>query len=214
MRKMKNAAHSGNDELYTPAILAESILPFVKRFKVAEKLEKPVVWCPFDTEKSEIVKALKSIGCDVFSSIIKEENGDFFEKLPPAGCDMIISNPPFSAKKAVFQRLNELRVPYAMLMNYMALGYQEIGEMFVENPVQLIIPDKKVSFDGRTSSFNTLWVCRFFLQDRDLEFVHLENNNSRKFFKPSEMLCDACQLCDGEAAGVDCVERRDKKCQD
>lgn len=207
MRKMRNAAAAGRDELYTPVILAESIIPFVEMFKKREKLEKPIVWCPFDNEKSEIVQVLKRIGCDVFFSIIKEENGDFFELLPPCDCDLIISNPPFSLKLEVFKRLDELRIPYAMLMNYMALGYQVVGNYFADNPKQLIIPDKKVSFDGNCASFNTLWVCRDFLE-KDLYFIHLENNNSYKFFKPSAMLCESCRLCPGNLQGVECIERR------
>lgn len=211
MRTIRNAAAAGNDEMYTPPALARSILPFVQQFCIAEDIRKPLVWCPFDTDSSEIVKALRSIGCEVSATIIKEENGNFFELLPPKGCNLIVSNPPFSLKLKVFQRLNELRLPYAMLMNYMALGYQVMGEYFVQEPVQLIIPDKKISFDGRTSSFMTLWVCRFLLQGGDVKFVHLENNNSRRFFVPSAVLCETCRLCNGELRGLECIERRENE---
>ena len=67
-------------------------------------------------------------------------------------------------------------------MNIMCLNYQEIGNLFqfVGKQIQFIIPDKKVSFDGNTSSFCSGYVCYDFI-DRT-EFVHLPHNNTGNNF--------------------------------
>lgn len=58
-----------------------------------------------------------------------------------------------------------------------------IGEFFckIGEDIQFIVPDKKVSFDGHTSSFCSGYVCYKFI-DRT-KFIHLENNNSGTYFK-------------------------------
>ena len=68
-------------------------------------------------------------------------------------------------------------------MNIMALNYQEIGNLFqfIGREIQFIIPDKKVSFNGKTSSFCSGYVC-YRVIDRT-EFIHLENNNTGENFR-------------------------------
>lgn len=68
-------------------------------------------------------------------------------------------------------------------MNMMAINYQEIGTLFysVGSKIQFIIPDKKVSFDGHTSSFCSGYVCYDFIEKT--EFIHLENNNTGENFR-------------------------------
>lgn len=58
-----------------------------------------------------------------------------------------------------------------------------IGELFynIGDDIQFIIPDKKVSFDGNTSSFCSGYVCYKFVEKT--KFIHLENNNSKGYFK-------------------------------
>ena len=80
--------HQVNDEYYTPPILVEIILPYVKKGST--------VWCPFDTADSEFVIQLKREGHNVINTHIID-GFDFFELMPPK-CDYIISNPPFSCK--------------------------------------------------------------------------------------------------------------------
>lgn len=175
--KSFNKSFRDNDELYTPRKLVDLILPYVPK--------SAVVWCPFDTKESEFVTGLRESGISVVHSHIWD-GLDFFE-YQPTRWDIAISNPPFSKKKQVFERLFKLGKPFAMVMNIMALNYQEIGELFVKNPVQLLIPDKKVSFDGNTSSFCSGYVCKDFLP-KDLIFAHMADNNAGKYFIESRMM--------------------------
>lgn len=52
--KLDLVANSGNDEFFTPLYAIEPILKYVK--------PNSVVWCPFDTDESLFVKALKQGG--------------------------------------------------------------------------------------------------------------------------------------------------------
>lgn len=168
------------DEYYTPAILVEPILKYLK--------PKSTIWCPFDTEHSEFVLLLKEAGHKViYSHIIYGQ--DFFEYEPTEKYDYIISNPPFTQKLRVFQRLYELGKPFAMISPLTMLNYQEVGTFFLTHPLQLLIVDKKVSFDGHTASFNNSYFCSDLLPS-DLIFTHLPHNNSGKFFTPSRMNTD------------------------
>lgn len=165
------------DEYYTPPILVKPILPFVK--------PNSTVWCPFDTENSEFVLSLKEAGNKVIYSHIWLGQ-DFFEYEPQENYDYIISNPPFSRKLDVFKRLYELDKPFAMLCGLPILNYQAVGEFFLDKDLQLLIVDKKVSFDGNTASFNNSYFCHKFLP-KDLMFTHLEHNNSKNNYVPSRM---------------------------
>ena len=170
-----------NDELYTPKILVEPIIQYIpKDF---------VVWCPFDTETSEFVLCLKEKGYKVIYSHIWQ--GQDFFNYEPEEYDCIISNPPFSIKLQVFDRLFKLNKPFAILMNATAEQYQVVGNFFYNKQqegkhIQRLVPDKKVSFNGSTSSFNTCYFC-YNLLPRDNMYCHLENNNSGKYFIPSRM---------------------------
>ena len=178
MNNLGKSMGQKNDERYTPAILVKPILEFIK--------PGSTIWCPFDLESSEFVILLREAGHKVlFSHIFTGQ--DFFEYEPDEPYDYIISNPPFSKKLEVLERLYKLGKPFAMLMNLECLNYQVVGEFFLDKPLELLIVDKKVSFDGNTPSFNTSYFCNGMLPEQ-LMFYHLEHNNARKNFVPSRMV--------------------------
>jgi methylase of polypeptide subunit release factors len=180
MKQMKSWLKTGSfnlkDEYYTPKILVEPILKYIK--------PSSVIWCPFDTKESEFVIALKEAGHKVIYSHIWLGK-DFFS-YEPKDYDCIISNPPFTRKLEVLDRLYKLNKPFAMILGLPILNYQEVGDFFLNKDLQLLIVDKKVSFDGNTASFNNSYFCSKFLP-KDIIFEHLSNNNSKKYFKKSRM---------------------------
>ena len=179
MKKMSSWLNTNSfnqkDEYYTPPILVEPILNYIPIGST--------IWCPFDTEDSEFVIQLSKNNNVVYSHIWYGQ--DFFT-YEPESYDYIISNPPFTRKLEVLQRLYELNKSFAMLLGLPILNYQEVGEFFLDKELQLLIMDKKVSFDGKTSSFNTSYFCYNFLP-KDIIFHHLEHNNSKKHFIGSNM---------------------------
>lgn len=169
-----------NDERYTPPILVKPIIKYLK--------SNSTVWCPFDTANSEFVLLLEEAGFKViYSHIILGQ--DFFNYEPDINYDYIISNPPFSKKLDVLERCYNLGKPFAMLLNIECLNYQIVGNFFLTHPLELLIVDKKVSFDGKTSSFNSSYFCNGILP-KQLIFEHLEHNNTGANFVGSRMIKD------------------------
>lgn len=181
MKKMSNWLARGcfnkKDEYYTPPILVKPILKYIK--------PNSTIWCPFDTEDSEFVIQLKNDGHNVIHTHIWTGE-DFFKYEPNCDYDYIISNPPFTKKLEVLARLYKLNKPFAMVMGLPILNYQEVGTFFLDKQLQLLIVDKKVSFDGNTASFNNSYFC-YKMLPKDIIFEHLENNNTKNNFIGSKM---------------------------
>ncbi len=177
---LKTGKFQEKDEYYTPEILVKPILKYLKK--------QSVIWCPFDTEKSEFVICFRENGHKVIYSHIWNDQ-DFFVYEPKENYDYIISNPPFTRKLEVLNRLYKLNKPFAMIMGLPILNYQEIGNFFVGKSLELLIVDKKVSFNGKTASFNNSYFCKDVLPT-SIIFEHLEHNNSGKNYKPSRMMIE------------------------
>jgi hypothetical protein len=184
------------DELYTPKILVDVIQPFIQQIDdgFASNNHEVKIWLPFDTEDSEYAYMCREHKYKYIASHISDGR-DFFKWEPdPSEYNLILSNPPFSRKLDVFKRCNKLGKDWIMLMNMMAINYMEIGSYFADNPVQFIIPDKRISFNGNPSSFCSGYVCKLnYLYspidhcESQLIFVHAPHCNSGKDFIPSRM---------------------------
>lgn len=160
--KMDVVASSGNNEYYTPPYAIKPIIKYLKPHST--------IWCPFDTEESNYVKMLRKTGHDVVATHI-DSGGDFF-KIEPPKCDYIISNPPFSLKQQVFQRLFEIGAPFAMLVGVVGLFESQMRfEMFRDNDFELMYFNKRISFfrdyaDQKPSfnpPFSSVYVCHHVL---------------------------------------------------
>ena len=163
------------DEYYTPAIM---VYPIIKYLKPGS-----TIWCPFDTVQSEFVRVFSESGFRVIHSHLWLGQ-DFFEYEPAEPYDYIISNPPFTRKLDVIRRLFTLNKPFAMILCLPILNYQIVGEFFLDKNLELLIFDKKVSFDGNTASFNYSYFCNGILP-RSIIFYHLPHNNTgRNFIQP------------------------------
>ena len=134
---MDKIAGSGNDEFYTPYYAIEPILKYLK--------PNSLIWCPFDTEDSLFVKVLSNHGHRVDYSHI--ENGENFFEITSPDCDYIISNPPYSMKNEVFERLFELKKPFAMLVGVVGIfESQRRFHLFKNNIFEIMYMNKRVAY--------------------------------------------------------------------
>lgn len=158
--KLDIIAKSKNDEFYTPRYAITPILKYVRN--------DSNVWCPFDTEESLFVKMLREKGCDVTSTHIWHGE-DFFKLSPPPGCEYIISNPPYSTKGDVLERLFALNVPFAMLIGVVGLfESQKRYNLFKNNDFEIMYLNKRVAFFKDYSEqkpslnppFSSAYICK------------------------------------------------------
>ena len=161
------------DEYYTPAYAIEPILKYVP---VGSK-----VWCPFDTEESLFVRMFRSNGCEVVATHI-DNRVDFFRT--DIECDFIVSNPPYSLKTEVFERLFSLGTPFAMLVCVVGLfESQRRFKMFRDNQFEVMYFNKRVSFfedyadpqPRLNPPFSSVYITSKMLPDR-LVFAEISKN--------------------------------------
>jgi len=135
---MDKVAGSGNDEFYTPEYAVEPLFPYIST--------QAVIWCPFDTEDSHFVKMFRARGNKVIATHL--DNGqDFFTYTPDEHYDYIISNPPYSLKNEVFERLFALKAKFAMLVGVVGLfeSQRRFG-IFRDNDFDIMYLNKRISF--------------------------------------------------------------------
>lgn len=159
--KMDKVAGSGNDEFYTPAYAIEPLLKYLK--------PNSKIWCPFDTKDSLFVKMLKDEGHTVGHTHLAD-GVDFFD-IPTEmfeRADYIISNPPYSIKTEVLQRLFEIGKPFAMLVGVVGLfESQKRFEMFRDNTFEVMYFNRRVSYyksyddekPALNPPFSSVYVC-------------------------------------------------------
>nr|DAH44184.1 MAG TPA: adenine-specific methyltransferase [Caudoviricetes sp.] len=170
--KMDKIAGSGNDEFYTPSYAIEPLLKYLKK--------NSKILCPFDTERSNFVSLLKLNGHEVSHTHLSEGK-DFF-KLKKCNVDYIISNPPYSRKTEVLEKLFKLDVPFAMLVGVVGLfESKKRFEMFKNNKFEIMYFNKRIAyfkdFDEQKPSlnppFSSVYICHNVLP-RQIVFEELK----------------------------------------
>ena len=158
--KMDKVANSGNDEFYTPEY---AITPLFKHLPPPPMR----IWCPFDTEDSLFVKLFRQAGYQVIATHIA--NGQDFFTIDPPKCDYIISNPPYSVKGEVLQRLFDLGIPFAMLVGVVGLfESQKRFDMFREHEFEIMYLNRRISYfkdyteqkPSLNPPFSSVYVCQ------------------------------------------------------
>ena len=124
------------DSVFTPFYCVEPLLKYIPKDKT--------IWMPFDEEWSAFYQLFTENGYKVIRSSL-EEGQDFFEYQPKEDYDIIISNPPFSKKNQVLERLDKLGKPFAVLLPLNSLQGQRRYKVF-KNGIQLLAFDKRVNY--------------------------------------------------------------------
>ena len=142
-----------NDEFHTPAYGVAPILEYIPTGKA--------IWCPFDTEESWFVKLIFEQNPVICSHISKGK--DFYTYEPPQW-DILISNPPFTNKRLIFERALSFRKPFALLMTNTWLNDAAPKQLFKDRDLQLLMFDKRIKYDNRNKiTFSSSYFCWNFL---------------------------------------------------
>lgn len=172
--KMDKVAGSGNDEFYTPSYAIEPLKKYLVGFKS--------IWCPFDTAESLFVKEFVNMDKDVtYSSLL--DGADFFEQEVPE-VDCIVSNPPYSKKYEVLNRLFSIGKPFAMLVGVVGLfESSKRFNMFKNNEFEIMYFNKRIAYfksyeDEKTSlnpPFSSVYICHNILPSK-IVFEEINKN--------------------------------------
>lgn len=157
-----------SDERYTPAYAVAPIVKYIPKNKT--------VWCPFDTEHSEFVLALRDAGIRVVHSHIFTRK-DFFT-YEPEKWDMIVSNPPFSIKQKVVERCLALGKPFALLLSNLWINSSAPARLFAEKEMQILLFDKRIQFTEKNAAyFDSSYFCHKVLPHQ----IVFENQERSRF---------------------------------
>lgn len=157
--KLDIVANSGNDEFYTPTYAIEPLLKYLK--------PNAKIWCPFDTDESLFCRLFKDSGYKVINTHIV--NGQDFFTCDIPECDYIISNPPYSLKGKVFERLFKINKPFAMLVGVVGLFESSHRfNLFSNNDFEIMYFDKRIAYfkdyseqkPSLTPPFSSVYVCK------------------------------------------------------
>ena len=149
-----------NDECYTPAYGVEPILKYIPK--------GAVVWCPFDTKDSEFVKLISKEHKVIATHINRGQ--DFLTYEPKEKWDCIVSNPPFTNKKGMFERALSFGKPFALIMSIVWLNDSTPKKLWKQygKELQLLMFEQRMEFtqNGKgmgSPTFSSAYFCSDFL---------------------------------------------------
>lgn len=147
-----------NDECMTLDYAVKPILKYIPK--------DSIIWCPFDTINSEFVKQISKTNKVIYSHI---QNGqDFYNFEPNEKWDIIISNPPFTNKRQIFERALSFNKPFALIMSNTWLNDSAPKQLFKDKDLQLLMFDKRMKFENKgiinnKITFSSSYYCYDFL---------------------------------------------------
>jgi len=123
------------------------------------------IWCPFDTDQSNIVIALKNNGYKNIINTHIDSGDDFFET--EIDCDYIISNQPFQNRTPIFKRLYSFNKPFIMLQPTQAFNNNSYIRWLIEfnKDTGFLYPNNRMGFivnrieKDKTTAFYPFWHC-------------------------------------------------------
>lgn len=143
-----------NDECYTPKYAVLPILEYIPA--------GAIVWCPFDKRESEFVQEISKVNPVMYSHI--DDGWDFLTHDCDVPFDVIISNPPFTGKRKIFEKALSYNKPFALLMSNTWLNDAAPKQLFMEKDLQLLMFDKRIQFnDQKKITFSSSYFCWNFL---------------------------------------------------
>ena len=143
-----------NDECLTLDYAVKPIIKYIPKDKI--------IWCPFDTKESEFYKQFKNAGYNVIQSHINE--GKDFYQYEPDNWDIIVSNPPFTNKKQIFERALSFNKPFALIMSNTWLNDSAPKKLFKDKDLQLLMFEERMKFinNGKINNkitFSSSYFC-------------------------------------------------------
>ena len=80
--------------------------------------------------------------------------------------DAVVSNPPFSKRQAILEKLFKADIPFALIMNFNGLfDSKSRWELFKKHDFELLVPLGRMHFFnkegiGNNPNFQSIYVCK------------------------------------------------------
>jgi len=168
---------TSSDHVATPRYVVEDMYELIK----IQTFEQ--IWLPFNNYDSEFKLKADELKLQYKATHLFDDLGnDFFVTLPPEGCDLMISNPPFSEQNAILERsfylVNAGYIKsFALLLPLATLETEKRANLLEQyaDKLCLIIFKKRIKFIGHMGSFNKAccWICYNIesLADRKIRWI-------------------------------------------
>lgn len=163
-----------DDEWYTTY---EDVEFFILNAKIPKN---KVIWCPFDLETSNFVKAFKAYGYKVIYSHLLYGQ-DFYLYEPSEHWDLIISNPPFRNKHKLLERILSFGIEkqWALIFGIQALNSEKFCHalqsfkriQYVHLKRRMCFTKDHINYDVlnlQRPSFASMWICNNLLKKGDI----------------------------------------------
>ena len=153
----------------TPPWVWEEVAQFIST-------KDDVVWEPFVSSTHYSKSCWENLDIQCI-----ETESDFFETTMPSGCTLLVSNPPFSRKFDVLERVFEENIQRFALVfpanTYASASVKRLIQKYNVNDLQLYVPSKRMNFRSvvdpekkSRAGFDSVFICRNFLP-RQLVFA-------------------------------------------
>ena len=151
------------DHVATPRWVVENIYDLIdiRSFKS--------IWFPFNNYDSEFKLKADELNLKYKATHIFDDCGnDFFTTEPPADCDLLISNPPFSQQNEIirhtFDLVEQHKIKsFCLLLPLSTLETPTRAEMWEKyvDKISILIFKKRIKFLGQKQVFNKAccWMC-------------------------------------------------------
>jgi len=131
-----------DDDYETTETIWKLILPYLNKYNT--------IYEPFycSGKSGEIIQ---SFGFDV---IHKDE--DFFTHYNDYEYDIIVSNPPFSIKKEIFDTLREIDKPFILIVPVSTIT-KVFFKPYRDKDISILIPPKRLQFSKKGEDLDRCW---------------------------------------------------------
>ena len=155
------------DEMYTPPVAMDYIMPF---------LDKSKTYWEACYGKGHMANTLKENGFDVVGT----KNLDCLTHEPPVDWDIWITKPPFNGNKKFIERAIDLGKPFAFLVRLEHLGGVDACRLFRYLDFRIIIPEKRINYikpkrlDGKKDSgspFHSIWLTHKIYLPKQINYI-------------------------------------------
>ena len=132
------------DEWYTDQDIVDKCL------EILDAPQGSTILCPFDSDESKFVQTLKAQGFKVIYGIT-----DFIDSEQDYECDYIVTNPPFSLKDQIIERVFKYGKRTVLVLPLDTMGGKARRKLFKEYEFpQIYVPE------GRVSYYDQTWIKR------------------------------------------------------